>query len=162
VRLKSISLHGFKSFHTRTEIPLSEGITAIVGPNGCGKSNISDAIRWVLGEGNVRNLRGESILDVIFKGAGTVKPTGFAEVSLLIDNEDQALSFDQTEIAIARRVYSTGESDFLINKLPSRLKDIRDLFLGTGLGSHGYSVIERGMVDAILSDRDDRRRLFFE
>lgn len=162
MRLKSISLHGFKSFNSRTEIPLSEGITAIVGPNGCGKSNVSDAIRWVLGEGNIRNIRGESILDVIFKGAGSTKPSGFAEVNLLIDNEDHVLSLENDEVSVARRVYRSGDSDFLINNLPCRLKDIRNLFLGTGLGSQGYSVIEREMVDAVLSDRDDRRRLFFE
>ncbi|MBD3163035.1 MAG: AAA family ATPase, partial [Candidatus Eisenbacteria bacterium] len=162
MRLKSILLHGFKSFHTRTEVPLGEGITAIVGPNGCGKSNVSDALRWVLGEGNVRNIRGESLLDVVFKGAGETKPAGFAEVSLRIDNEDRTLPEQETDVSVARRVYRSGDSDFLINNLPCRLKDIRNLFLGTGLGSQGYSVIERGMVDAVLSDRDDQRRLFFE
>ena len=162
MRLKSIMLHGFKSFCNRTEVPLGEGITGIVGPNGCGKSNVSDAVRWVLGEGNVRNLRGENILDVIFKGSGTMKPSGFAEVSLIVDNEDHALPMDHSEVAIARRVYRSGDSDFLINQLPCRLKDIRNLFLGTGLGTHGYSVIEREMVDAVLSDHDEQRRLFFE
>jgi chromosome segregation protein len=162
VRLKSITLHGFKSFCNRTDVPLGQGITAIVGPNGCGKSNVSDGIRWVLGEPNVRNLRGENILDVIFKGSGSAKPAGFAEVNLLIDNDDHALPVETGEVSIARRVYRSGDSDFLINNHPCRLKDIRNLFLGTGLGSHGYSVIEREMVDAVLSDRDDQRRLFFE
>ncbi len=162
MRLKSITLHGFKSFSNRTDIPLGQGITAIVGPNGCGKSNVSDGIRWVLGEPNVRNLRGENILDVIFKGAGSAKPSGFAEVDLLIDNDDHALPMETAEVSIARRVYRSGDSDFLINGHACRLKDIRNLFLGTGLGSHGYSVIERQMVEEVLSDRDDQRRLFFE
>ncbi len=162
MRLKSITLHGFKSFCNRTNIPLGQGITAIVGPNGCGKSNVSDGIRWVLGEPNVRNLRGENILDVIFKGSGSAKPSGFAEVDLLIDNDDHALPIETAEVSIARRVYRSGDSDFLINGHSCRLKDIRNLFLGTGLGSHGYAVIEREMVEAVLSDRDDQRRLFFE
>ncbi len=162
MHLKSIMLHGFKSFCNRTEIPLGAGITSIVGPNGCGKSNVSDAIRWVLGEANVRNLRGENIVDVIFKGSGTAKPSGFAEVSLLVDNEDRALPLDHAEISIARRVFRSGDSEFLINHIPCRLKDIRNLFLGTGLGSSGYSVIERQMVDDVLSDHDEQRRLFFE
>lgn len=162
VRLKSITIHGFKSFGNRTEVPLGTGITGIVGPNGCGKSNVSDAIRWVLGEGNVRNLRGESILDVIFKGAGTTKPSGFAEVNLLIENDDRSLPYDMAEVSIGRRVYRSGESDFLINNASVRLKDIKNLFLGTGLGSNGYSVIERGMVDEVLSDKDEQRRMYFE
>ncbi len=162
MHLKSIMLHGFKSFCNRTEIPLGAGITSIVGPNGCGKSNVSDAIRWVLGEANVRNLRGENLVDVIFKGSGTAKPSGFAEVSLLVDNEDRALPLDHAEISIARRVFRSGDSEFLINHIPCRLKDIRNLFLGTGLGSSGYSVIERQMVDDVLSDHDEQRRIFFE
>lgn len=162
MRLKNITLHGFKSFANRTEIPLGPGITAIVGPNGCGKSNVSDGVRWILGEHNVRHLRGENILDVIFKGSGSAKPSGLAEVKLLIDNDDHALSLEQTEVSIARRVYRSGESDFLINNVPCRLKDIRNLFLGTGLGSNGYAVIEREMVDAVLSDRDEQRRVYFE
>ncbi len=162
MRLKSIMLHGFKSFHRRTEIPLGTGITGIVGPNGCGKSNVSDALRWVLGEGNIRNLRGENILDVIFKGSGSAMPAGFAEVGLIVDNEDRSLDLEQTEIAVTRRVFRSGDSEFLINHQACRLKDIRNLFLGTGMGSHGYSVIERNMVDAVLSEHDDQRRLFFE
>lgn len=162
MHLKSITLHGFKSFCNRTEIPLGAGITSIVGPNGCGKSNVSDSIRWVLGEGNIRNLRGESIVDVIFKGSGTAKPSGFAEVSLLVDNEDRSLPLDHAEISIARRVFRSGDSEFLINHIPCRLKDIKNLFLGTGLGSSGYSVIERQMVDEVLSDHDEQRRIYFE
>ncbi len=160
--VEKLDLFGFKSFAHRTEVPLARGITAIVGPNGCGKSNISDAFRWVLGEQNARTLRGERIQDVIFKGSGAAKPLGMAEVGLTVTNDDGSLPLEYTSIAVARRIYRSGESEFLINKLPCRLKDIRDLFSGTGMGSHGYSVIERDMVDQVLSDKDDARRFLFE
>lgn len=157
-----LELYGFKSFMHRVEIPLARGITAIVGPNGCGKSNTSDALRWVLGEQNARHLRGEKIDDVIFKGSGQHKPLGMAEVSLTLMNDDGMLPVEYSQVQVARRVFRSGESEFLINKVPCRLKDIKDLFLGTGLGSHGYSIIERDMVDQVLSEKDDARRLLFE
>jgi len=162
VFVEKLELFGFKSFPNRTEIPLARGITAIVGPNGCGKSNISDALRWVLGEQNARTLRGERIQDVIFKGTGSAKPLGLAEVILSVSNDDGVLPLEYTHVAVARRVFRSGESEFAINKIPCRLKDIRDLFSGTGLGSHGYSVIERDMIDQVLSDKDDARRFLFE
>lgn len=160
--VEKLELFGFKSFAARTEVPFARGITAIVGPNGCGKSNLSDALRWVLGEQNARTLRGERIQDVIFKGTRTAKPLGFAEVVLNVSNDDGVLPLEYTQVSVARRVFRSGESEFSINKVPCRLKDIRDLFAGTGLGSHGYSVIERGMIDDVLSDKDESRRFLFE
>lgn len=160
--VEKLQLHGFKSFVARTEIPFSRGITAIVGPNGCGKSNVSDAFRWVIGESNVRNLRGERIQDVIFKGTRTAKPLGMAEVTLFMRNDDGMLPVEYAHVGIARRIFRSGDSEFAINKVPCRLKDIRDLFAGTGLGSHGYAVIERLMIDEVLSDRAEARRFLFE
>lgn len=160
--IEKIELHGFKSFVNRTEVPLSPGITAIVGPNGCGKSNISDAFRWVLGESNVRNIRGERVQDVIFKGSRRAKPMGMAEVSLTMNNDDGTLPVEYAHVAVARRIFRSGDTEFAINKVPCRLKDLRDLFSGTGMGSHGYAVIERAMVDEVLSEKDDARRFLFE
>ncbi|MCC7143291.1 MAG: AAA family ATPase [Candidatus Eisenbacteria bacterium] len=157
-----IELYGFKSFMNRTDIPLSRGITAIVGPNGCGKSNISDAMRWILGEQNARVIRGEKLEDVIFKGSGLHKAMGMCEVSLIVHNDDGRLPTEYTQVQISRRVFRSGESEFQINKVPCRLKDIKDLFAGTGLGSSGYAMIERDQVDQVLSDKDDARRLLFE
>lgn len=160
--VEKLELFGFKSFANRTEIPLSRGITAIVGPNGCGKSNISDAFRWVLGEQNARTLRGERIQDVIFKGTRTAKPLGMAEVRLTVGNDDGALPVEYTQVAVARRIFRSGDSEFQINRNKVRLKDIKDLFAGTGMGNQGYSIIERDMVDQVLSDKDEARRLLFE
>ncbi len=160
--VEKLEMFGFKSFANRTEIPLSRGVTAIVGPNGCGKSNISDAFRWVLGEQNARTLRGERIQDVIFKGTRTAKPLGMAEVRLTVGNDDGALPVEYTQVAVARRIFRSGESEFVINRNKVRLKDIKDLFAGTGMGSQGYSIIEREMVDQVLSDKDEARRLLFE
>jgi chromosome segregation protein len=162
VFVEKLELFGFKSFAARTEVPFARGITAIVGPNGCGKSNISDALRWVLGEQSARVLRGERIQDVIFKGSGTAKPLGMAEVVLTVSNDDGSLPLEYTQVAVARRIFRSGESEFSINKVGCRLKDIRDLFSGTGLGSHGYAVIERDMIDQVLSDKDEARRFLFE
>jgi chromosome segregation protein len=162
VFVEKLELFGFKSFTARTEVPFARGITAIVGPNGCGKSNISDALRWVLGEQSARVLRGERIQDVIFKGSGSAKPLGMAEVVLTVSNDDGSLPLEYTQVAVARRIFRSGESEFSINKVPCRLKDIRDLFSGTGLGSHGYAVIERDMIDQVLSDKDEARRFLFE
>ena len=160
--VEKLELFGFKSFAARTEVPFARGITAIVGPNGCGKSNISDALRWVLGEQSARVLRGERIQDVIFKGSGGAKPLGMAEVVLTVSNDDGSLPLEYTQVAVARRIFRSGESEFSINKVGCRLKDIRDLFSGTGLGSHGYAVIERDMIDQVLSDKDEARRFLFE
>ena len=156
--LDKLELFGFKSFAQRTQLRFSPGITGVVGPNGCGKSNISDAIRWALGEQNVRNLRGAQLEDVIFKGTREVKPMGLAEVSLHLDNREQRLASEYAEVLIQRRAFRSGESEFRINKSPCRLKDIRNLFLDTGLGSSEYAVIEREMIDEVLADRDSARR----
>ncbi len=160
--LDKLELFGFKSFAQRTMLRFAPGITAIVGPNGCGKSNISDAIRWALGEQNVRNLRGTQLEDVIFKGTREVKPMGAAEVSLHLDNRDQRLATEYGDVLIQRRAFRSGESEFRINKTACRLKDIRDLFLDTGLGSAEYAVIEREMIDEVLADRDSARRFLLD
>ena len=160
--LNRLDLIGFKSFPKRTRIKFSPGITIVVGPNGCGKSNIADAVRWSLGEQNVRHLRGKSLSDVIFKGTREVKPSGMAEVVLHLDNQDQRLATEYADVAIQRRAFRSGESEFRINKAPCRLKDIRSLFLDTGLGSAEYSVIERSMIDEVLADRDDARRFMID
>ena len=160
--IEKIELYGFKSFPNRTEIPFARGITAIVGPNGCGKSNVSDAFRWVIGESNIRNLRGERIQDVIFKGTRTAKAMGMAEVTLTVRNDEGRLPVEYTQVGVARRIFRSGDSEFSINKSACRLKDIRELFSGTGMGSHGYAVIERSMIDEVLSDKDDARRFLFE
>jgi len=162
VFLERLEISGFKSFARRTQIRFSPGITAVVGPNGCGKSNIADAIRWALGEQNVRSLRGKNLLDVIFKGTREVKPAGMAEITLHLDNQDQRLATEYAQVGIQRRAFRSGESEFLINKAPCRLKDIRNLFLDTGLGSSQYAVIEREMIDEVLSDRDDARRFLID
>ncbi len=160
--VEKLELYGFKSFPNRTEIPFARGITAIVGPNGCGKSNVSDAFRWVIGESNVRNLRGERVQDVIFKGTRAVKPMGMAEVTLTMRNDEGRLPVEYTQVGVARRIFRSGDTQYTINKNACRLRDIRELFSGTGLGSHGYSVIERSMIDQVLSDKDEARRFLFE
>jgi len=161
--LKKIEIQGFKSFADRTEIVFSPGVIAVVGPNGSGKSNISDAILWVLGEQNVRALRGQKYQDVIFAGTDKRRPVGMAEVSLTVDNSSGRLPIEFSEVTITRRAYRSGESEFLINKAPCRLKDIYELFLDTGVGHEAYSMISQGEIDAVLSARpEDRRALFDE
>ncbi len=160
--LKRMELYGFKSFADRTELEFSPGVTAIVGPNGSGKSNLADAIRWVLGEQSARILRGARMEDVIFAGSGARKPLGFAEVTLVFDNVDGQLPVDFVEVAVTRRVYRSGESEFLICRAPCRLKDIQALFMDTGAGREGYSVIEQGKIDAMLAAGSDERRAFLE
>lgn len=160
--LKSLILQGFKSFPDRTEIRFAGGMTAIVGPNGSGKSNISDAIRWVLGEQSTRSLRGAKMEDVIFSGTQKRRPVGFAEVSLILDNAEHAFRSDYTEIMVTRRYYRSGESEYALNKKPCRLKDIHELFMDTGLGRDGYSIIGQGRIDEILSLRSEDRREIFE
>jgi len=160
--LKRLEILGFKTFADRTIIELTPGITAVVGPNGTGKSNIADAILWVLGEQNVRNLRGIKTADVIFAGSDKRKPTGMAEVSLVIDNTSGRLPINYTEVTITRRAYRSGEGEYYINKVPCRLKDIYELFLDTGAGREAYSMVNQGEIDSILSARSEDRRALFE
>lgn len=160
--LKSLEIRGFKSFADKTELKFDKGVTAVVGPNGSGKSNISDAVRWVLGEQSVKTLRGGKMEDVIFAGTHYRKPVGVAQVSLTLDNYEKELSLDYSDVTITRRIYRSGESEYLINNTPCRLKDITTLFMDTGIGKEGYSLIGQGKIDAILSGRADERRSLLE
>ncbi len=160
--LKTIEIQGFKSFADKTVLQFGKGVTAVVGPNGSGKSNISDAVRWVLGEQSTKNLRGQSMEDVIFGGTVTRRPQGFAEVTLTIDNSDRSLNFDSDTVAVTRRYYRSHESEYLINKAVVRLKDVNELFMDTGVGRDGYSMIGQGKIDSIVSSRSDERREMFE
>ncbi len=160
--LKSLEIQGFKSFTERTLILFHQGVTAIVGPNGSGKSNVTDAIRWVLGEQSARALRGGKMEDVIFAGTNTRRPLGFAEVTMIIDNSDAQLPIEYSEVAITRRLFRSGESNYLINQTACRLKDVHSLFMDTGLGRDGYSIIGQGRVDEILSTKSEDRRKVFE
>jgi chromosome segregation protein len=162
VSLSKIEMVGFKSFMTPITLHFKEGITAILGPNGCGKTNIVDAVRWVLGEQSARQLRGAKMENVIFNGTQAHKPMGYASVNLTINNERGQFPLDYAEIMITRKVYRSGVSEYFINKAPCRLKDIRDLFADTGTGSHSYSVIEQEMIDWVLNDVHGERRLMFE
>ena len=160
--LKKLELQGFKSFADKTTLELKPGITVVIGPNGSGKSNISDAIRWVLGEQSVKTLRGSKLEDVIFAGTQARKPVSFAEVSITLDNQDGKLPIDYSEVMVTRRVYRSGESEFYINKNQCRLKDIVELFMDTGIGRDGYSIIGQGRIDEILSTKSEERRHVFE
>lgn len=160
--LKRLDIQGFKSFAEKINLEFNSGITSVVGPNGSGKSNIADAIRWVLGEQSIKTLRGSKMEDVIFAGTEHRKPLGFAEVSLTIDNSDGKLPIEFGEVTVTRRIFRSGESEYLLNKTQCRLKDITELFLDTGLGRDGYSVIGQGRVDEILSTRSEDRRHIFE
>ncbi len=162
MQLKSLQIQGFKSFPDKTELVFGHGLTAVVGPNGSGKSNISDAVRWVLGEQSTRNLRGEKMEDVIFLGTNNRKPTGFASVSLTIDNSDRQLAVDADDVTITRRLYRSGESEYRINKTAVRLKDITELLMDTGLGRDGYSIIGQGRIEEIVSSKPSQRREIFE
>lgn len=162
MQLKRIELQGFKSFADKTVIEVEEGITTIVGPNGSGKSNISDAIKWVLGEQSAKSLRGSNMLDVIFSGTEQRKPLGMAEVTLVLDNSDHSLNIEYTEVSVTRRVYRSGESEYYINKAQSRLKDIQELFMDTGVGRDGYSIVGQGKIDSIISSKSEERRNIFE
>jgi chromosome segregation protein len=161
--LKSIEVHGFKSFANKINFQFHDGITAIVGPNGSGKSNVGDAVRWVLGEQSAKQLRGSKMEDVIFSGTETRKPMGYAYVAITLDNSDHKLPIAYDEVTVARRVYRSGESEYLINGSSCRLRDVQELFLDTGIGKEGYSIIGQGQIDKILSGKpEDRRELFDE
>ncbi len=160
--LKKIYVNGFKSFAEKTEMDVEKGITAVVGPNGSGKSNISDAIKWVLGEQSAKSLRGGKMDDVIFAGTEKRLPLGYAEVRLIFDNEDGTIPLEYKEVSISRKLYKTGESEYCINKQQCRLKDVRELFMDTGIGREGYSFIGQGRVEDILSPNSDVRRQVFE
>ena len=159
---KKLELVGFKSFAQKTTIEFESGVTAIVGPNGCGKSNISDAIRWVIGEQSAKSLRGASMEDVIFNGSAEQEPLNFAEVSLVLDNSSRLLPIDYEEVTITRRLFRSGESEYVLNKNSVRLKDIHDMLLGTGIGTESYSVIEQGKMDIVLNSKPEDRRAIFE
>jgi chromosome segregation protein len=160
--LKRLELVGFKSFADRTEFTFPSSVTAVVGPNGCGKSNVVDAFKWIFGEQSAKGMRGEEMKDVIFNGTLTRKPTGFAEVTAVFDNEDRALDIDYSEVAITRRLFRSGESEYLINKQKCRLRDIKGLLLDTGLGTSSYSILEQGKIDVLLQASTIDRRIIFE
>lgn len=160
--LKKIEMQGFKSFADKTVIELKQGITTVIGPNGSGKSNISDAIRWVLGEQSSKALRCSKSLDIIFAGTQNRKSLGFAEVSLIFDNSDGGLPIEYTEVTVTRKIYRTGETGYFINKVPCRLKDLQELFMDTGIGKDGYSIVGQGKIDEILSNKSEDRRHIFE
>lgn len=162
MQLLRLELKGFKSFADKTIVKFSPGMTAVIGPNGSGKSNITDAMKWVLGESNVRNLRGQKAEDIIFSGTEKCKPMSAAEVTLVFDNSDQQLDIDMAEVAITRRIYRTGESEFLVNKRSCRLKDIHLLLADTGLGRDSMAIIGQNRIDAILNSKPEERRLIFE
>src|SRR5438876_1367982 len=162
MHLQSIELLGFKSFADKTIFNFHEGITAIVGPNGCGKSNVLDAVRWVLGEQSAKSLRGDEMADVIFNGTDTRKPVGLAEVSLTFSDCETELGIDWHDVRVTRRVYRDGNSEYLLNKTPCRLRDIQNLFADTGVARAAYSMMEQGKIDMILSSRPEDRRAVFE
>ena len=160
--LKSIEVQGFKSFANKINFEFHNGITAIVGPNGSGKSNVADAVRWVLGEQSAKQLRGSSMQDVIFSGTEMRKPMGYAFVSITLDNSDHALPIGFDEVTVSRRVYRSGESEYLINGATCRLKDVTEMFYDTGIGKDGYSIIGQGQIDQILSGKPEERRELFD
>src|SRR6187455_2179082 len=166
--LKNLTVLGFKSFADKTSLNFLPGVTAIVGPNGCGKSNVSDAIRWVLGEQSAKALRGGEMADCIFNGTDSRKPLGMAEVSLTIGDVDEdqltaaGVDIDYSEVTVTRRVFRDGGSEYFINKTPCRLKDIQQLFMGTGVGRTSYSIMAQGNITQILSSKPEDRRLIFE
>ncbi len=160
--LKSIEIHGFKSFANKIVFKFHNGITGIVGPNGSGKSNVADAVRWVLGEQRIKQLRGASMQDVIFSGTELRKPLGYAYVAITLDNSDHQLATSFDEVTVARRIYRSGESEYLLNGTPCRLKDVNELFYDTGIGKEGYSIIGQGQIDKILSGKPEERRELFD
>ena len=165
MRLKSIKLSGFKSFVDPTTVHFPSNLCAVVGPNGCGKSNVIDAVRWVLGESSAKNLRGESMSDVIFNGSGTRKPVGQASIELIFDNSDARVSGEfaaYSEISIRRKVSRDGQSQYYLNGSSCRRRDITDIFLGTGLGPRSYAIIEQGTISRLIEAKPDELRVFIE
>jgi len=162
IRLKKIEILGFKSFADKTSLEFHEGITAVVGPNGCGKSNISDAFRWVLGEQSAKSMRGSKMHDIIFAGTAKRKPLNFAEVTLTLTDIDGMLPTEYEEVSVTRRVHRSGESDYLLNRRPVRLKDVQDLFLDSGMGKSSFSIFEQGKIDQIINYSPLERRYIFE
>ncbi|HMM70336.1 MAG TPA: AAA family ATPase, partial [Gudongella oleilytica] len=160
--LKKVDIQGFKSFAEKTEVEFNSKVTAIVGPNGSGKSNIADAIRWVLGEQSVKSLRGIKMEDVIFSGTEKRRALGFSEVTITFDNSSGKIPVEYGEVAVTRRMFRSGESEYYINKNACRLKDVRELFMDTGVGKEGYSIIGQGKIDEILSNKPEDRRNIFE
>ena len=160
--LKSIEVQGFKSFANKIKFEFHNGITGIVGPNGSGKSNVADAVRWVLGEQRVKQLRGGNMQDVIFSGTENRKPLSYASVAITLDNSDHKLPVDYEEVTVARKLYRSGESEYLINGRACRLKDVNELFYDTGIGKEGYSIIGQGQIDKILSGKPEERRELFD
>ena len=160
--LKSIEVQGFKSFANKIVFRFHKGITGIVGPNGSGKSNVADAVRWVLGEQRVKQLRGGSMQDVIFAGTENRKALGYASVAITLDNSDHALPIDYNEVTVSRRLYRSGESEYLINGTACRLKDVNELFYDTGIGKEGYSIIGQGQIERILNGKPEERRELFD
>ena len=159
---KQIEMIGFKSFADRTVVNLEAGMTSVVGPNGCGKSNILDAMRWALGEQSAKMLRGTHMQDIIVNGSEERAPTGMAEVTLTFDNSDSTLPLDFAEVQVTRRIFRSGESEYLINKAPCRLRDIQELFMDTGIGTNAYSMIGQGRISQVLSSKPEDRRALFE
>ena len=160
--LSELEIYGFKSFGQKTKFKFNGGITALVGPNGCGKTNIVDAIRWVLGEQKSSVLRSDVMENVIFNGTATRKPLGLSEVTMIIDNDKGILSSEYNQVNITRRLFRSGDSHYYLNKARCRLRDVQDLFMDTGMGADSYSVIELKMVEAILSGKPEERRHLFE
>ena len=159
---KKLELYGFKSFADKTSIRFEEGVTCIVGPNGCGKSNVADAVRWVLGEQSAKSLRGSNMQDVIFAGTEKRKKLSYCEVSLIFDNTQKWFNIDYDEVVLTRKLYRSGESDYMINRNPCRLKDIRDILYDSGIGKDGYSIIGQGRVEEIINSKPEERRNIFE
>ena len=160
--LKSIEVQGFKSFANKIKFEFHNGITGIVGPNGSGKSNVADAVRWVLGEQRVKQLRGGTMQDVIFSGTENRKPLSYASVAITLDNSDHKLPVEYEEVTVTRKLYRSGESEYLINGSACRLKDINEMFYDTGIGKEGYSIIGQGQIDKILSGKPEERRELFD
>src|SRR5262249_55174273 len=162
MRLKRLEMVGFKSFADKPRVEFEPGITSVVGPNGCGKSNIADAIRWGLGEMSAKSLRSQQMLDVIFNGTASRPAQGLCEVSLTFDNTSHQIPIDFTEVTVSRRLFRSGESEYYINKTQCRLKDVRDLFLDTGIGNDGYYIMAQGKIEFILAAKPEERRELFE
>ncbi|MBU1894853.1 MAG: AAA family ATPase, partial [Candidatus Omnitrophica bacterium] len=162
MHFKSLEIVGFKSFLNKTKLKFEPGVTAVVGPNGCGKSNVVDAIKWVLGEQSAKSMRSSAMQDVIFNGTENQEPVNVSEVSLTLSNTDRMLAVDYDEVTISRRLYRSGESEYLLNKTPVRLTDVRNLLMGTGIGTSSYSIVEQGRMDMIISSKPEERRYIFE